>query len=318
MNLFSTSIDKLNLKRFFQGEGPQPQPVLLHRRKVYILPTRQGMVFALLLVLMLVGSINYNNSLGFMLTFLLASLSVIAILYTYRNLLDIEVSIGHIEPVYCQQTVSIPFIFQNNNYDRYSIKLSYGKQNEIEFDLSINTDYPVYFPLLMDKRGVHSLDKFTFSTCFPLGLFRAWSYFHVNKTCTVYPRPEGRTQLPDQSFYTSTLLGDQGQGTDDFAGQRKYHPGDSLKQVNWKALAKEQDLLTKQFGGDRCEEIWIDWTTVQQLPVENALSQIALWLIEADRLGFSYGLKLPHTEIKPSCGKPHLSECMVSLAIFHL
>ena len=83
-----------------------------------------------------------------------------------------------------------------------------------------------------------------------------------------------------------------------------------------KTLAKEQDLLTKQFGGDRCEELWLDWSTVQGLSIEQALSQLALWVIEADRLGFSYGLKLPGNEITPSNGELHLNKCMTSLALF--
>lgn len=316
MSLLSASIEKLDLKKFFQGDGPQQQPVRLHQKKVYILPTRQGVIFALLLIVMLVGSINYNNSLGFMLTFLLASLSVITILYTYRNLLNLKVSIGHLDPVYCYQHLSIPFIFQNINYDRFSLSVSYTGQDDHLFDLNKNTDLNITLPFATSQRGHHKLGKFTFSTVFPLGLFRAWSYFEVNKDYLVYPKPSGSPQLPEQVLYKATLLGDQGQGTDDFAGQRKYNPGDSLKQVNWKALAKEQDLLTKQFGGDRCEELWLDWSSVQNLSVEHALSQLALWLIEAERLGFSYGLKLPAKEIQPSHGEFHLKKCMALLAIF--
>lgn len=316
MRFLSASIDKLDLKRFFQGEGPQQQPVILHQKKVFILPTRQGLLFALLLLLMLIGSINYSNSLGFMLTFLLASLSVIAILFTYKNLINLEVSVGNIEPVYCQQTLKIPFIFHNLEQGRFSITLSYNKRNEIEFDLDKTTDNRIIFPLFAGKRGKYKLGRFTFSTRFPLGLFRAWSYFEIDKEYIVYPQPEGRRRLPEPALYKATLLGDQGQGTDDFAGQRKYHPGDSLKQVNWKALAKGQDLLTKQFGGDRCEELWIDWSSIQNLPIEQGLSQLAIWIIEAERLGYSYGLKLPGKEITPSHGQTHLTCCMKALALF--
>lgn len=315
MSFLSSSIEKLDFKRFFQGEGPSQQPVILHQKKVYILPTRQGIIFALLLVLMLVGSINYSNSLGYMLTFLLASLSVVTILFTYKNLLNLEVSIGNIEPVYCHEKLTIPFIFHNISYNRFSITLAYDKNNEIEFDISKQKDNLRNFTLTTTKRGKHKLGKFTFSTRFPLGLFRAWSYFEINKDYLVYPKPDGIAQLPAHAFYTAALLGDQGQGTDDFAGQRKYNPGDSLKHVNWKALAKEQDLLTKQFGGDRCEELWINWESVENLPLEQRLSQLALWLIEAERLGYSYGLKLPEKEVKPSHGTPHLTSCMESLAL---
>lgn len=318
MSIISATIDRFNLGRFFRGEGPQPQPVHLHQRKVYILPTRQGLIFALLLLLMLVGSINYSNSLGFMLTFLLASLSVIAILYTYRNLLNLQISVANIDPVYCLQTTMVPFLFTNIIYERFSVSLSYENQQNVIIDLPDDQQQRIFFPLNTHQRGQHKLGRFTFSTTFPLGLFRAWSYFEIDKNYLVYPRPAGRTQLPEQQFYKATLLGDQGHGTDDFAGQRKYIPGDSLKQINWKASAKQQDILTKQFGGDRCEELWLDWESTNGLATEQRLSQLALWLLEAERLSFSYGLKLPHREIAPSHGEQHLKQCMTSLALFEL
>ena len=133
MSIINSTIEKLDLKRFFQGEGPQAQPIHFHQRRVYILPTRQGYVFALLLLIMLVGSINYSNSLGYMLTFLLASLTVMTILYTYRNLLNLKVSIGNIEPVYCQQNITVPFHFNSILYDRFSVSIQYGMKKKITF-----------------------------------------------------------------------------------------------------------------------------------------------------------------------------------------
>ena len=184
--------------------------------------------------------------------------------------------------------------------------------------ISTDSDKYIHYQFITNSRGQHKLSRFTFSTTFPLGLFRAWSYFEVDKDYLVYPKPAGIPRLPEQTFYKATLFGDQGLGTDDFAGQRKYIPGDSLKHVNWKALAKEQDILTKQFGGDRCEELWLDWTSTEGLPTEQRLSQLALWLIEAERLGFSFGLKLPRIEIMPSQGEQHLQKCMKSLALFKI
>ena len=94
---------RLNFRRFFVGEGPQPPPYQLRHRNVYILPTKQGLIFAVLLMLMLIGAINYNNNLAYLMTFLLASLSVVAILHTYRNLLRLLVTIGHIEPRFVER-----------------------------------------------------------------------------------------------------------------------------------------------------------------------------------------------------------------------
>ena len=317
MSILSSTIDRFNLRRFFSGEGPQRQPVFLHHRKVYILPTRHGATFAILLLLMLVGSINYSNSLGYMLTFLLASLSVITILFTYQNLLNLKVSIGQPTAVYAGNKLTIPFYIETNHQDRFSINVSHSKSTGLNIDLPLSPHFKFTYTLMTHQRGYHRLPRFTFSTTFPLGLFKAWSYVEVETGFLVYPKPAGIRQLPEQSFYKATLTGDQGHGTDDFTGQRKYHPGDSLRQVNWKALAKEQGLLTKQFGGDRCEELWLDWSHSQGLGLEQRLSQLALWIIEAERAGISYGLHIPNQDIAPSHGEGHKQQCMKALALFN-
>ena len=250
-----------------------------------------------------------------MLTFLLASMSIVTIFLTYKNLLDLKISIGNICTVYCYQTIKIPFHIENIQYDRFSLNILYKNESQT-VDLPKDSQETIIFNFKTDSRGQHKLNKFTFSTTFPLGLFRAWSYFEVDEHYIVYPKPQGIDQLPEQSLYKSALLGDQGKGSDDFSGQRKYVPGDSLKQVNWKALAKQQGLLTKQFGGDRCEEIWLDWSITEGLLLESRLSQLALWLIQAEHMGLSYGLKLPNMEINPSHGENHFSKCMHALALF--
>lgn len=315
MNIFPALIDKFNLRRFFSGDGPQQQPVILHRKKVYILPTRQGLTFSVLLLLMLIGSINYSNSMGYMLTFLLASLSVIGILFTYQNLLNLSVTISQPEPVYSGHKVSIPFHISNNLQHKYAIQITHSKTSSLQTD--ITDKHYLNYQITTGQRGYHKVPRFTFITTFPLGLFKAWSYVEVSAQYLVYPKPAGTRQLPDQSFYKATLSGDQGHGSDDFAGQRKYNPGDSLRHVNWKALAKQQDLLTKQFGGDRCEELWLDWSQTAGLAIEQRLSQLSLWIIEAENNGISYGLRIPGTEISPGYGDIHKNQCMKSLALFN-
>lgn len=317
MHILAATIDRFNLRRFFSGEGPQSQPIFLHHRKVFILPTRHGISFAILLLLMLVGSINYSNSLAYMLTFLLASLSVVAILFTYQNLLNLKVSLGQPEAVYAGNILTIPFYIENNQQNRFSIHISHNKFDGLKVDLPLSQHFKFVYSLTTHQRGYHRLPRFTFSTTFPLGLFKAWSYVEVDKHFIVYPKPAGMRQLPDQSLYKSTLTGDHGRGSDDYAGQRKYHPGDSLRQVNWKALAKEQGLLTKQFGGDRYEELWLDWSHTQGLGLEQRLSQLALWIIEAERAGISYGLRMPNQDIPPSNDEGHKQQCMKMLAFYN-
>jgi len=74
------------LERIRERERRQQSPVRLDLRRIFILPTRSGIIFGLILMAMLIGSINYNNSLGFLLTFTLVGLGLVSILHTFRNL----------------------------------------------------------------------------------------------------------------------------------------------------------------------------------------------------------------------------------------
>jgi len=68
--------------------------VTLNQRRIFILPTKQGLGFACVLLLMLLGDINYNLSLGYALTFLLATAGAMTMLHAFRNMAQLEVRAG--------------------------------------------------------------------------------------------------------------------------------------------------------------------------------------------------------------------------------
>lgn len=306
---------RFNLRRFFVGEGPQTPPYHLHRRNVYILPTKQGLIFANLLMLMLIGAINYNNNLAYLMTFLLASLSVVAILHTYRNLLQLAISAGHIEPRFVGETLTIPLRIDNRSGPtRLAIELQFPGEDASVLDINPHHQQFIELETVSTYRGRHVLQRFTIATRFPLGLFRAWANVHLQHSYLVYPRPAAIHQLPSHSYYKLKVSGDQGVGADDFAGLRQYHKGDSLRHIHWKAAARQQGLLTKQFGGDRSEELWLDWDSLPDIDVEQRLSILTRWVLLAEREGKSYGLRLPNEIIAPNRGDQHRHYCLKALA----
>jgi len=313
-----------NFQRFWRGEGPETLPVRLDRRRVYILPTRSGLAFGLVLLIMLIGAINYNNSLGYLLTFLLGSTAVVAILHTYRNLLNLRVSIGPLAPVFAGEELRAPVMLDNRGLGaRLALSLGFAGGRKARLAPAV-ADVPpddwqeVTLHRPAASRGRQRLGRITLSTRYPLGLFRAWAYVVPDRQCLVYPRPHPERGLPAELQYQVSLTGDQGQGSDDFAGFRPYHPGDSLRHVNWKAMAREQGLLTKRFGGDRVEELWIDWRALPGLDRESRLSRLTRWVLEAERAGLSYGLWLPDRRIPPERGPAHRGRCLEALALFEV
>ncbi|WP_353571358.1 DUF58 domain-containing protein [Candidatus Albibeggiatoa sp. nov. BB20] len=324
-------------RKFIKYYPAQPKKsVQLTRKQVYILPTRHGFLFVLVLFLMLLGSINYNNNMGFLLTFLLASTAMVSMLHAHYMLHGLNVSIGKANQVFVGEQVQFQLWVDNRNKAaRYALHWSLGYKNItslLNWSLGRNkapiiliTDIPadqriiISIPFIAKQRGQLQLEALTVSSCFPFGLFYVWGFIYLDASTLVYPAPLGQRQLPkgarddNQGETTSMQLG---QGGDDFIGYRDYKMGDSPKHVDWKAVAKGQGWHIKQFGGASSTNLLLSWEQVQHLNIEAALSQLCLWILVADSQNAQYGLKLPQHTIKPDYGKKHREKCLKILALY--
>lgn len=294
-------------------------PVILGQRRIYILPTRHGLMFALLLLAMLLGAINYANSMGFVLTFLLGSLAVISILHTWRNLAQLTVSVGKSTPVFAGQAARFEICLSNpGNIPRYAIGVSTGKIGGEFTDVAPHQTACLAFALPALQRGLLHAPSFTLFSTFPLGLFRTWSHLNLEMSCLIYPRPAPESlPLPVSQAQAGQGLR-TGVGHEDFSGLRTYHSGDSLRHVAWKAVAREQGMLTKQFSGEAQQEVWLDWDALTGLGAEARLSRLTRWVLDADAAAQRYGLRLPGRVLAPETGTEHRRQCLEALALFGL
>jgi uncharacterized protein (DUF58 family) len=297
------------------------------KHSVYILPTAQGWVYGLMLIVMLLGAINYNNSMAYMLCFLLTGLAIVCMLHTYRNLTGLIISSGRPKAVFTGQQVLFPIQFDNRaGFEKFSIRIeqknkkNFFVRNNEEFEkvtIGIGNSQQItsYYPVQTKNRGILRSKGLKISTDFPLGLFRSWSYFQPEHECLVYPKPKGQKKFP--SFTIKTDESDYGSqsGTDDFAGFRKYKPGDPVHSIAWKAYAKEQGLLVKQFSGKGSETLILSWGSVSHIAfIESRLSQLCYWVILAEQASIQYGLEIPTVIIEAGHGTHHIERCLEALA----
>jgi len=302
----------------FRRHGPEPGVVFLTQRRVYILPTRHGLSFGVALILMLIGSINYNLSLGYVLTFLLAGLGVVSILHTFRNLVHLYVSAGRVSPVFAGDIAHFQIVFENTgDFERHSLDLACGTA-KARFDVPAHRHCTVELTLKTEKRGWMPLARVTVDTRFPLGLMRAWSYVQPDMRALVYPRPDtAALPVPEADSETGDAVS-TGVGTDDFAGLRPYQASDSPRHVAWKASARSEILLTKLFAGRASSEAWFEWDKLPPgMPLEARLSRLTRWVMLAEERGLRYGLKLPGTTLPLGEGFTHRERCLRELALFH-
>jgi uncharacterized protein (DUF58 family) len=298
---------------------PERGTVELVHRRVYIVPAGLGWYFGGTLAVLLIGSINYALSLGFALTFLLAGLGLVGMVHTARNLARIAIAAGRAEPVFAGESAQFRlYLDARSSFDRPAIlarHLASGSQTVVDIAAAAVAEVVLAVPA--PRRGWVPLGRVMLETRFPLGLFRAWSYVEPDARCLVYPRPERSPLPPFSGEAAAGALRAVTQGADDFAGLRGYQRSDSPRHIAWKAVARSEELLTKQFAGDAAAELWLD---VKLLPaglnLEQQLSRLAGWVLAADRAGAHYGLRLPGVEIAPARGDPHRAACLQALALY--
>ena len=311
---------------FLSRQQEEKGPIELHRRGIYILPTKTGMLFASVVALMYVGAVNYNMGLGHALVFLLVGLGLSGMLHTYRNLTGIRIRSGRVEPVFAGESAKFDLLLENRRSEfRPSIRIKKSAtghasfpDHECRIDLAPGDTTQASISLMTEHRGTLALGRLTISTCFPLGLFRAWSYPWPSAYCVVFPAPIF-IALPNQGGVRET--GNQSvrtEGQDDFAGFRHHHPGDSPRHVAWKIYARESTespLLVKEFSGLGGGEYWFNWDMPPQgISIEARLSTLCGWILQAKRDNLTFGISIPGYSLPPGRGEHHVARALEALA----
>jgi uncharacterized protein (DUF58 family) len=288
------------------------------RRHIYILPTGVGVAFGSVLALMLIGSLNYQNNLGLLFTFLMGSVALVAMHHTWFDLLGLRVLVRGGVPVFAGNEAEFSvWLADTRGRPRGAIAVRVGPSTSPPADITASGEVAVQIRLPTMRRGLRTVHTVVLETRYPLGLFRAWSYARAEARVTVYPQPARRALDPPlAAAYRPNTQGDRGVGADDFVGFRDYRVGDSLRHLDWKALARERGLVLKQFGGDRAEEVWLDWERLPSVGVEERVGLLCRQVLDAAENGLSYGLRVPGTTIPMSHGELHKHQCLAALATF--
>lgn len=304
----------------FRQERDEHLPIVLGQRRIFIVPTGAGFLFAIALALMLIGAINYNLGLGHALVFLLAGLGLVAMVHTFHNLFGLRLTPGRAEAAFAGDLARFPLHLENaRGQSRQALEFSFAGQPTLTVDVPANGRVTVAVPCATERRGRLDPGRVTLATRYPLGLFRAWSYPHPIWSCLVYPRPL-RTPLPTASSGTPIDHRRGESGQEDFAGLRPRQASDPTRHIAWKAVARrsdEQALLVKQFAGGASDELWLDWSrTAIDRDTEQRLSVLAGWVLTADEQQLRYGLRLPAQRIPPAQGPAHRTRCLQALALY--
>ncbi len=304
-----------------RSRPPEPSPVVLSQRRVYVLPTRAGLAYAASLLVLLIGAINYNLSLGYVLTFLLAGLGITAILHTFRNLVGLSIAPNRADPVFAGEMARFQFLIRGTGrlMARRAIRVYLADGDSTLIDVPADGETVAELTLPAPRRGWLVLPRIGLITTYPLGLIRTWAYCAPDFRCLVYPQPAA--SVPPLPWAAGIMGHDQhgGRGNDDFAGLRNHQAVDPPRHVAWKVAARQgrdAPLLTKQFDGAASARIWLEWDALTGHDPESRLAILTRWALDCHAGGLVWGMRLPGSEFQPRQGAAHLQQVLRALALF--
>jgi len=314
-------------------KGVELGEVLLDRRRVYILPTRAGLLFATALLMMLFGSINYLLQLGFLLTFLVASMALVAMYHTHRNLARLTLTSHRAENVFAGDLATFEITVHNPTPEaRYSLEFEplqaahplleavgpdLPAQPITDVDIPASGSREVRVAVSTRARGRLPCPRLRIETRFPFGLWQAWAYYTPPLTAIVYPAPEDDApELPMVAGVDSQQETGLAVAGDEFAGVRPYQAGDPLKRVAWRLAARSDELTVKLFEGYAQGEVVLELGAVDaSLHIEKKLARLTRWVLMAEAAQVRYALSLPEQRIDFGLGAEQRDRCLTALAL---
>jgi uncharacterized protein (DUF58 family) len=295
--------------------GRDSLPIKINRRRIYILPTRFGVMLALTLVAMLIAGLNYNSNLGLAFAFLMVSVALVTMHHCNRNLLGLQVDVATEVDAFAGREASFEFVLQNDsNVDRRDVEIRCMSASGIRSVPARSSEsVPVAVPVL--RRGVSRFAQFELRTRYPFGWFHAWTYVQGSLTAYVAPSPHGTRELPAAGGLGSVFRSET-RGDEDFAGLRAYEAGVPLKHMAWKVLARGGEAAVRSYSSLAAQPEWLEWSSLEGQDTETRLSQLCLWVLESEAAQRLYGLRIPGREIAPARGAAHRFACLRALAVY--
>jgi uncharacterized protein (DUF58 family) len=286
------------------------------RERFFIRPTRYGYIFLAMLTALLLGSVNHNNNLGYILTFLLAGMAVASVFHTRRNISRLSLASARSSPVFAGQTALFAITVKPVHAACPAILFQFSGGEPTTVNLHPGGKPTVQVPLAAPKRGLLKPGVLAVATTYPLGLFEARRTLPLLASCLVYPRPLPGPLLSVPGADDRESEGDAGgSGVDDFSGLENYQAGDPLQHISWKAFSRGQGLYSKKFEGLRGKSIYFNPDVLPGPDFELKLSRVCFMILKAEAMQIPYGLQLGKRIIMPDLGGKHKRQCLRWLAL---
>jgi uncharacterized protein (DUF58 family) len=296
----------------------------MKREKIRLRPTGLWLLFGPILGCMWLAAVNYSNNLVYAVLYLVGSLTFVSIFHAWRNLAAVEIENVRVRPAFAGGEARVEIHLRNIGavpaYGLFFARLDERRRPRTGWPLAApggrsvrvkrgdTRTIELRFPAR--QRGLHHLPALLVRTSYPFGLINASFRLRVDASHFIYPEAKGDAVFPALRPGGENGLAFSLEAGDDFSGVRPYAPGDSLRHVDWKAVARGRPLAVKQFTGEAGPELSLD-----TLPLETRLSQLAFWIVQAEQEEIPYSFHLGPTILPPSLGPEHARRALEALAV---
>lgn len=277
----------------------------LPQRRLFLIPTRFGLGWAVLVVVLLLFGINYQNSLAYGLAFWLFSVGVVVLLRGWLNLLGVTPGLRLPREAFAGGEARLGVVLKARR-DRTALELLCdGARGRVDIVGGLGeTELALPTP----RRGVRALPWLRLETRWPLGLVRVVAWVRHDAELLVWPRPAEEDEPAVRHVGA-------GLEASDFAGLRRFQPGDSPGRVAWKQWSRTGVLATKAFSAPPRRQLWLDYAACRGDP-ERRLSLLCARVLAHHRAGDRYGLRLPGFTLPQGEGEAQRRRALDALARF--
>ncbi|MDA1076052.1 MAG: DUF58 domain-containing protein, partial [Proteobacteria bacterium] len=283
---------------------------------IFIFPTVTGFVFGALLLLLILGAINYQNSLVYGVAFMLGSMFLVTILYTFRNLSGLSLELVGTTAGFVGEDIEFSVrVVRPPGGGREGIQLGWIQSIKQWAEVYEQQAEKVRLYCPADKRGWLQPGRLLVETYYPLGLLRAWTWVDLNARALVYPKP-----IFTHALSLSHGRPDEGQlidpaGSDDFTDIKGYQAGDPVKHILWRNYARTGELVVKRYASYVEPRLWFDLEDMHG-GLEEKLGRLTGLALRATREAREFGVRLGSIVIPPGIGEVHLEQVLRELALY--
>jgi uncharacterized protein (DUF58 family) len=296
-----------------------------HPHRVYIVPTKKGLMLIGTMITVIFIGLVYNNNLILILGFLLFCLIMITAHFCNFNVAQLNNCQVNMQSGFAGQYISAHFYTENlQRQQRWqlALELIFKKQKKIVshfFDLEASRAIDQSLTFMPQDFGKYEIEKIRLASRFPFGFFYAWTQMKMPMTFYQWPNPAGSpltienlatTHEGENSSTASALWPSISSQTSDLILHSPYSGNETFGQIDWKIVARKNLWFYKKPEILEHQLTLISDLMVKHLKKEEKLPQLSKWLVEANLSQQMFSLKIDQQQIPPQSGDQHLENCL--------